>query len=95
MSTALLDDVFADRIISKTIWPPRSPDLSLPNFFLWGAMKNLVSSKNPHIIDELKMAITEYIRNVDRAILNMIFEKKVRRVNICLEIGGGHFEHYF
>ena len=27
MSMALLDDVFADRIISKTIWPPRSPDL--------------------------------------------------------------------
>jgi hypothetical protein len=25
--------VFADRIISKTIWPPRSPDLSPPDFF--------------------------------------------------------------
>jgi hypothetical protein len=36
MSMALLDDVFADRIISKTIWPPSSPDLSPPNFFLWG-----------------------------------------------------------
>ena len=33
MSTALLDCVFADKIISKTIWPPRSPDLSLPDFF--------------------------------------------------------------
>jgi hypothetical protein len=33
MSMALLDDVFADRIISKTIWPPRSPDLSPPDFF--------------------------------------------------------------
>ena len=42
MSMALLDDVFVDRIISKTIWPPRSPDLSLPEFFLWGALKNSV-----------------------------------------------------
>jgi hypothetical protein len=33
MSMALLDDVFVDRIISKTIWPPRSPDLSPPDFF--------------------------------------------------------------
>jgi hypothetical protein len=40
MSMAVLDDVFADRIISKTIWPPRSPDLSPPDFFLWGALKN-------------------------------------------------------
>jgi hypothetical protein len=45
-------------------------------------------------IDDLKMAITEYIRNVDRAILNTVFENTVRRVNKCLEIGGGHFEHY-
>jgi hypothetical protein len=33
MSTALLDDVFGDRIISTTIWPPRSPDLSPPDLF--------------------------------------------------------------
>jgi hypothetical protein len=47
MSMALLDDVFADRIISKTIWPPRSLDLSPPDLFLWGAMKNSVYSNNP------------------------------------------------
>jgi len=33
MSVALLDDVFADRITSKTIWPPRSSVISLPDFF--------------------------------------------------------------
>jgi hypothetical protein len=43
--------------------------------------------------DDLKMAITEHIRNVDRAILNRVFENTVRRVNKCLESGGGHFEH--
>ena len=46
-----------------------------------------------YTIDELKMAITEYSRNVDRAILNTVFENTVRRVNKCLETGGGHFEH--
>ena len=51
-------------------------------------------TNNPHTIDELKMAITEHIQNVDRAILNTVFENTVRRVNICLETGGGHFEHY-
>jgi hypothetical protein len=45
-------------------------------------------------IDDLKMAITEYIRNADRAILNTVFENTVRRVNECAETGGGHFEHY-
>jgi len=36
----------------------------------------------------LKMAITEYIRNVDRATLNMVLENTVRRVNKRLETGG-------
>jgi hypothetical protein len=44
--------------------------------------------------DELKMAITEYIRNVDRATLNTAFKNTVRLVNKCLETGGGHYEHY-
>jgi hypothetical protein len=58
------------------------------------AIKNSVYSKHLHKIDDLKMAITEYIRNMDRAILNTFFENTVRRVNKCLETGGGHFEHY-
>ena len=45
-------------------------------------------TNNPHTTDELKMAITELIRNVDRAILNTVFENTVRRVNKCLETGG-------
>jgi hypothetical protein len=55
---------------------------------------NSVFSNNPHTIDDLKMAITEHIRNVDRPILNTVFENTVRCVNKCLETGGGNFELY-
>ena len=41
MSMAILDDVFAGRIISKTVWPPRSPDLSRPDFFSVGCDEKL------------------------------------------------------
>jgi transposase len=75
--------------ISKTIRPPRSPDLSPPDFCVWSAIKNSVYSNNPHTIDELKMAITEHIRNVDRAVLNTVFQNTVRRVNKCLETDRG------
>jgi len=37
------------------------------------------------------MASKEYIRNVDRAILNMVFENTVRRVNKRQETGERHF----
>jgi hypothetical protein len=56
--------------------------------------KNSVYSNIPHTIDDLKMAITEYIRNVDRAILNTVFGNTVRCGNKCLETGRVHFEHY-
>ena len=37
----------------------------------------------------LKMAITEYIRNVDRALLSTVFKNTIRRVNKYLESEGG------
>ena len=49
---------------------------------------------NPHTTDDLKMAITQYIPNEDRAIMKTVFENTFRRVNKCLETGGGHFDHY-
>jgi hypothetical protein len=48
MSMALMDDVFVDRIISKTIWPPRSPDLSPPDFSLGCDEKLSVFEQSPH-----------------------------------------------
>ena len=44
--------------------------------------------------DGLKMAVTEYFQNVDRAMLNTFFENTDRRVNKYLETGGWNFEHY-
>jgi hypothetical protein len=43
--------------------------------------KNSVYSNNPHTIDGLKMAITEYVQNVDNAVLNTVFENTVQRVS--------------
>jgi hypothetical protein len=57
-------------------------------------LRSSVHSNNSHTTDDLKKAITEYILNADRAILNTVFENTVRRVNKCLETGGGQFEHY-
>jgi hypothetical protein len=56
--------------------------------------KKSVYSNKPHTTDDLKMAIREYFRHVDHAILNTVSENTVRHVNIYLETGGGHFEHY-
>ncbi|KFM68723.1 hypothetical protein X975_22444, partial [Stegodyphus mimosarum] len=38
----LIRSFFEDHIISKGLWPMQSPDLSFPNFFLWGFPKGCV-----------------------------------------------------
>jgi hypothetical protein len=32
----MLSEFFGGRIIPRNLWPPRSPDLSQPDFCLWG-----------------------------------------------------------
>jgi CRISPR/Cas system CSM-associated protein Csm3 (group 7 of RAMP superfamily) len=54
----------------------------------------MITVKTRNNIDDLKVAITEYIRNVDCAIPNTVFKNTFRCVYKCLEAGGGHFEHY-
>ena len=47
--TDVLNDRFPDACIGRggrTPWPPRSPDLSPLDFFLWGYIKNIVYAEN-------------------------------------------------
>ena len=46
-----------ERIISKNLWPPQSPDLTACDFYLWGTLKGKVYRKNPHSIEDLKRYI--------------------------------------
>jgi hypothetical protein len=48
-SIYVLNQVFEDRLISRELWPTRSPDLNPCDIYLWGNLKDKVCSKNPHI----------------------------------------------
>jgi hypothetical protein len=75
--------------MTKTLFVLREVGTELLNI---GQSKGSVPLTNdPHTIDDLKMAITEYIRNVDRAKLNTVFENTVRRVSKYL--GSGDVQH--
>jgi hypothetical protein len=40
VSLEALWKVFSDHIISRGLWPPRSPDLVPCDFYLWGSLKD-------------------------------------------------------
>jgi len=90
---AEIQSFFDDRVISKGLWPPRSPDLTPPNYFLWGYLKGRVYQNKPRTIDALKANVTEEIQAVTADVLARTFQNIPRRVQSCLDANGGHFQH--
>ena len=88
-----IESSFDDRIISKALWPPRSPDLSRPDFFLWGALKGKAYANKPRTIQELENNIRRKIAAISEDVLQATFADMKRRVQLCLDSGGEHFQH--
>jgi hypothetical protein len=59
-----------DRIISKGLWPPRSPDLNPCDFYLWGKLKSVVCASND--LEALKQNIHEAIYNIQQHELQQV-----------------------
>jgi len=90
---AEIQSFFAYRFISKGLWQPRSPDLTPPDYFLWGYLKGRVYQNKPRTIDALKANITEEIQAVTTDVLARTFQNMARRVQSCLDANSGHFQH--
>jgi hypothetical protein len=90
---ALINSFFMGRVISKNLWPPRSPDLSSADYFLWGILQDKVYKNRPRTIQDLRANITTDINNIDRDTLRCVSENAVKRANMCLQEEGGHFQH--
>lgn len=88
-----LEEFYPDRLISRGIWAPRSPDLTPPDFFLFGHLKNTIYRNRIHNLDQLKNLITDAIEEINVRTLINVFESLKRRINICIENNGAHFEH--
>ena len=79
---------FKGRIISKNLWPPRSPDLTPADFFLWGLLKGKVYKNTPHTIEQLKDAIRQEIQAVNIDSLGNVFQNLEKRIQMCLDVKG-------
>jgi hypothetical protein len=89
----LLNGIFGERVISRNLWPPGSPDLTESELYLWGAAKSAVYCDRPCKLNELKTAITAFMRNISQADLQKVFANKIERVQACIDARGHHFQH--
>ena len=69
-----IERFFQDRIFSKNIWPPRSPDLTPADFFLWGLLKGKVYKSTTRTFEQLKDPTRQEIQAVSFDTLGKVFQ---------------------
>ena len=92
-----LHEIFAERWIGRfgpIAWPPRSPDLSPNDFFLWGHLKNTIYNNIMiNDVEELKDRIRNACNELNPNFIGNAVQGFYHRLAYCLECEGGHFEY--
>ena len=65
----------------------------MPDFYLWGYLKDRVFENNLQTIGELKTAITARIRAIPIEECVLVIDSFARCLQVCLQCQGGHLEH--
>lgn len=74
-------------------WPARSPDLTSPDFFLWGYLKEKVYTEVPNTRENMVERIRYACAQITPDTLSTCVQAFQARVNKCIEMEGHHFEH--
>ena len=84
-----LNNVFPNRWIGRggpVQWPPRSPDLTPMDFFIWGKMKCLVYETPIDTPEELVALVAEAAAIIRET------QSFARRYQLCINVKGRHFQ---
>lgn len=90
-----LDHQFPGRWIGRggsIRWAPCSPDLIPLDFFLWGHLKNNVYKTPIKDLAQLKTKIKNEIESISSETLCDVFKNISKRMKLCIEVDGNHFE---
>jgi hypothetical protein len=68
---ARMHEFYDDRVIQ---FPPRSPDLTILDFFIFPYLKNTIFKNNPHNLEELQEAISNACNAITVQMLENAFE---------------------
>lgn len=98
VSLNAVNELFPGRLISLNgdiEWPPRSPDLTPLDFFLWGYLKGRVYDDPPATIAQLKQRIRDEINNIPMYLCQRVFQHLRSCLEECYEQDGRHMDIIF
>lgn len=90
-------ETFERRVIALHLpveWPPRSPDLTPCDYFLWGYLKDKVYRTPPQDINDLRMKIQHEadVLRENPELIRRVLREMQHRSNLCVLRDGGHVE---
>ena len=90
-SMAVVREMFGTVIcrFGDIAWPAQSPDLTVPDFFLRGFMKDRVFQWRIMTIQELKQAILDEVAAIDD-LRRRVYCNFQTRLQQCIDVNGGH-----
>lgn len=92
----VLNIIFEDRWIATNgpfEWPPRSPDLTPLDFYVWGRIKSMVFATAATTKEDMKQRVRAAFRDLDAAEIRRATQSLSTRVQKCLAANGHQFEH--
>ncbi|KAA6386810.1 MAG: putative transposable element tc3 transposase [Streblomastix strix] len=92
----LLDEEFPRRWIGRSgpiEWPPRSPDLTPLDYWLWGILRDGVYSPRPKTLEGLREAIIRECQKVTPAMCKKAIHSLNWRLESLRDSGGQQVEH--
>ena len=74
--------------------PPKSPDLTPLDFYLWGHMKSLVFTVSPINEEDLVNKIMDAATATKNypGVIQGAMKSILERARLCIVVGGDHFE---
>lgn len=90
-------NLFYDQWIANNgphLWPPRSPDLTVLDFFIWGTVKNNVYNTALTTLEDCMQRVRTVFQNLSpQSIRRATHDQVLLRCEKCLEVQGHQFEH--
>jgi hypothetical protein len=73
-------------------WPPRSPDITPLDLFLWGYVKDKVYATKVTGVEDLKIRIRDVITTINRGMVARTWEELEFRLDVLRATQGAHIE---
>lgn len=74
-------------------WPPRSPDLNMLDFYLWGELQHRVNKIENLSVEEVQQNVEEEMDDIEPRTLRKVHLNLFKRLRLCIQEDGGLFEH--